>query len=168
GVALTAAWPPVAALIGIVTVAVLVFAAWHVRTIRLGVDVISGLPPTSQSQMAAHAATSGFAPGVLAPADVIVQGRSGRPLPRPALMRLEQELRREPGFAAVVGPTEQPPEAPVRPFLAMDGRAARYVLVSDSDPLGPDGVSGLKHLEDAMPGLLHDAGLGGASARFAG
>jgi putative drug exporter of the RND superfamily len=162
-----AAGRPVAVVIGVVLGGLLILAALQLKTMHLGVDVITGLPSSSESQAAARAATDGFAPGVLAPDEVIVQSRSGA-LPADGLARLESSLRHQPGIAGAVGPVEQPPGAPVQPFLTQDGRAARFVLVADRDPLGPGAVSDLEHLEQRMPGLMDDAGLGGSTVQFAG
>ncbi|MDX6520966.1 MAG: putative drug exporter of the superfamily [Gaiellales bacterium] len=161
-----AARPP-AAVIGLAVVALLVAVGWQLRDIRMGVDVISGLPETSEPQRAARAAEAGFAPGALAPLEVIVQSRSGA-LPVDGLARLEGDLRRRPGFAGAVGPVEQPADVSTRPFLTSDGRAARVVLVSSSDPLGPRADADLARLRHAMPGLLDRSGLGGATVEYAG
>jgi putative drug exporter of the RND superfamily len=162
-----AAGRPLAALIGLACVAVLVFAGLQARTLHLGVDVISGLPSGSKPQMAAHAAEAGFAPGVLAPLEVIVRDR-GAALPAAGIAQLEQELRRQPGFAGVAGPLEQVKGTSVQPFLTGDGRAARYVLVSDTDPLSPAAIRDLSHLQSRMPALAGSAGIGGASVEYAG
>jgi RND superfamily putative drug exporter len=162
-----AAGRPLAALIGLACVAVLVFAGLQARTLHLGVDVISGLPSGSKPQMAAHAAQAGFAPGVLAPLEVIVRDR-GAALPAAGIAQLEQELRRQPGFAGVAGPLEQVKGTSVQPFLTGDGRAARYVLVSDADPLSPAAIRDLSHLQSRMPALAGSAGIGGASVEYAG
>jgi putative drug exporter of the RND superfamily len=162
-----AAGRPLAALIGLACVAVLVFAGLQARTLHLGVDVISGLPSGSKPQMAAHAAEAGFAPGVLAPLEVIVRDR-GAALPAAGIAQLEQELRRQPGFAGVAGPLEQVKGTSVQPFLTGDGRAARYVLVSDADPLSPAAIRDLSHLQSRMPALAGSAGIGGASVEYAG
>jgi putative drug exporter of the RND superfamily len=162
-----AAGRPLAALIGLACVVVLVFAGLQARTLHLGVDVISGLPSGSKPQMAAHAAEAGFAPGVLAPLEVIVRDR-GAALPAAGIAQLEQELRRQPGFAGVAGPLEQVKGTSVQPFLTGDGRAARYVLVSDADPLSPAAIRDLSHLQSRMPALAGSAGIGGASVEYAG
>ena len=163
-----AAGRPLAALIGLACAAVLVVAGMQARTLHLGVDVISGLPSDSRPLMAAHAAEAGFAPGVLAPLEVIVQNRGAAPLPAAGLAQLEQELRRQPGFAGAVGPSEQVRGTSVQPFLTPDGRAARFVLVSDTDPLSPAAIRDLSHLQARMPGLVSSAGIGGASMEYAG
>jgi RND superfamily putative drug exporter len=162
-----AAGRPLAALIGIACVSGLVAAGIQVRDAAMGVDVISGLPSDSESQVAAKAARQGFAPGVLAPVEVIVRGRSG-PLSPTDLVDLEQALRRQPEFAAVAGPTEQPQGTSVRAFVTGDGMAARYVLVSSSDPLGPVAERDLTHLQDSMPELLRSSGLTDAAVEYSG
>lgn len=162
-----AAGRPLAALIGIACVAVLVFAGLQARSLKLGVDVISGLPADSGPRVAARAAAAGFAPGALAPLEVIVRNR-GSALPPAGLAQLEQQLRSQPGYAGAVGPAEQVKGTSVQPFLTRDGRAARFVLVSDTDPLSPAAVRDLAHLQAQMPGLAGSAGLGGASVEYAG
>jgi RND superfamily putative drug exporter len=166
-VAHLAAGRPLAALIGLACVALLAVAGLQSRSLNLGVDVISGLPADSRPQVAARAAEAGFAPGALAPLEVIVQDR-GTPLPTAELGRLEQELRRQPGFAAAVGPSERIDGTSVQPFLTSDRRAARYVLVSETDPLSPAAVRHLAQLQARMPGLTSSAGLGDASVEYAG
>jgi RND superfamily putative drug exporter len=162
-----AAGRPLATLIGVACVGVLVIAGLQARTLHLGVDVISGLPSDSGPRVAARAADAGFAAGALAPLEVIVQDR-GAALPPAGLAQLEQELRRQPGFAGAVGPSEQVSGTSVQPFLTPDGRAARFVLVSDTDPLSPAAVRDLAQLQARMPGLARSAGLGGASVEYAG
>ena len=154
-------------MIGVIGVALLIACGLQLRSMQLGVDVISGLPADGQSRTAAAAAEQGFAPGVLAPLEVIVQQRS-TPLDASALAQLEQRLRAQPGFAAAAGPAEQPSSASLRPFLTGDGRAARIVMVSRHDPLGPAAVDDLKRLQQRMPGLLRSSGLAGADVEYAG
>jgi RND superfamily putative drug exporter len=157
----------VAAVIGLVCVAGLVAAAIQLRGAALGVDVISGLPSSSESQIAAKAARKGFVPGVLAPVEVIVRGRGGV-LDQVGLVKLEQALRGQPGYAAVAGPAEQPTGTSVQAFVTADGAAARYVLVSSSDPLGPAAERDLTHLQAAMPDLLGSSGLSDANVEYSG
>src|SRR5207245_1294306 len=97
----------------------------------------------------------------------IVRGRSG-PLPQSGLIRLEQALRDQPGFSGVAGPAEQPGSSSVRPFVTQDATAARYVLASSSDPLGPVAERNLTHLQDAMPELVRSTGLGNSDVEYSG
>jgi putative drug exporter of the RND superfamily len=162
-----AAGRPLAAVIGMACIAGLVASGLQLRGAALGVDVISGLPSNSESQIAAKAAREGFAPGVLAPLEVIVRGRSGS-LPQSDLVRLEQALRDQRGFSGVAGPAEQPASSSERPFVTQDGSAARYVLVSNSDPLGPVAERHLTHLQDTMPELVRSSGLGDSHVEYSG
>ena len=73
-----AAGRPLATLIGLACVGLLVIAGLQARTLHLGVDVISGLPSDSGPRVAARAADAGFAPGALAPLEVMVQDRRSR------------------------------------------------------------------------------------------
>src|SRR5207245_9273280 len=70
---------------------------------RFGFSVISGLPSYSEAKRAATAAERGFAPGVLAPTEILFRGgdfssRLGE------LATLQRELERTPGVAGVIGP----------------------------------------------------------------
>ena len=67
-----------------------------------------------------------------------------------------------------MGPSERISGTSVQPFLTPDGRAARYVLVSDTDPLSPAAVRDLAQLQARMPELVSSAGLGDASVEYAG
>jgi RND superfamily putative drug exporter len=162
-----AAGRPLAAVIGVVGVVLLVGCGLQLRSMELGVDVISGLPAGGESRAAATAADTGFAPGVLAPLEVIVR-RSSQPLDPVALAALQQRLGAQPGFAGVIGPAQQPAAASRRPFLTQDGHAARVVLVSQHDPLGPTAVSDLDRLQSRMPDLLQASHVDGATAEYAG
>ena len=41
-------------------------------------------------------------------------------------------------------------------------------MIGEHDPLGASGIEDLRRLEDSMPGLLDDAGMGGDHVAFAG
>jgi RND superfamily putative drug exporter len=92
-------------------------------------------------------------------------------LARPALVRLEVLLSRQPGVATIAGPREQPVARTVRGFgaaLARNGNAARYVLVLDRDPESARGADAVRRLDKALPSLLNAAGLTGATYGMAG
>ena len=105
-VAHLAAGRPLAALIGLACVALLAVAGLQVRSLHLGVDVISGLPADSGPQVAARAAEAGLRSRRPGPAGGDRPGSRNGASPA-GLAQLEQELRRQPGFAAAVGPSEQ-------------------------------------------------------------
>jgi RND superfamily putative drug exporter len=161
---------------------VLLTAASGLREPSLGLGFITGLPAGDETRRAAEAAAAGFAPGIIAPTEVIVRG-DGIAARTDELARLEQALKTQPGVAGVAGPQEQvaaagATDAPAdpasddadrpSPALSRDGDAARYLVVLDADPLGSAGIERYNGLRAAMPGLLSQAGLGGAEVLYAG
>jgi RND superfamily putative drug exporter len=180
-----------ALVIAVVCVAVLLTAASGLRETRMGLGFITGLPAGDEARRAAEAAAEGFAPGVIAPTEVIVL-RDGIAAQTAELARLQQELAGQPGVAGVAGPREQAAATAAAgpavggdaagetaggaagetagPTLATSrsGDAARYLVVFDADPLGSAGIERYDQLRAAMPGLLSEAGLGGAQVLYAG
>jgi RND superfamily putative drug exporter len=155
---------PVSILLVLVCGAVLVLAATGLTRTELALRLISGLPPDTQEREAAEAAGRGFAPGVLSPTVLLVEGGASRA----ALVKLEQELGQQPGVAAVLGPREQIPQGPDDLFVDSEGSGARFAIIFEHSPLGSDAIGDLHTLEDRLPSLLRDAGLQGATAGFAG
>lgn len=151
----------------VVGIAVLGVLAAPLSTIRLDVGLISGLPRDSTPQVAAAEASQGFAAGAIAPATVLVRGQD---LDRrgPALVAFEAALRTSPGVVASLGPVQVPPGTP-RGFLVSDsGDAARFVVIFEDEPLGPQAVADIRRLEDRLPAMLRDAGLAEATAAVGG
>ncbi len=148
-------------------VAVLLLAASGLRRTGLGLDFIRGLPSSSPPRQAAAAAAAGFAPGILSPTEVLLQ-KAGIGAQTARLARLEQAIGGRPGVAAVLGPREQQSDPGVAFAISADGNAARYFVVFATDPLGSSGITTLRSLQTAMPGLVRQAGLAGASVGYAG
>ncbi len=153
---------PVALLAAVACTAGLVAIALFARHPQLDSPLINELPP-SPATAAQSAAGQGFAPGIVAPTDIVVTG------PRlaaqgPALARFQHELAAQPGVAEIAGPATLnqlsgvPPTAP-NPLLAKSGSAARFVVVQDSDPLGATAISELSALTGHLPSLARSAGL---------
>jgi RND superfamily putative drug exporter len=160
---------PLAAVVTVVCIAGLVFAANGLRHIGLGVDLMSGLPSSSEAKKASAAAEEGFAPGVLAPTEVILKSRSGDPLPPDGLVQLQQRLAERPGVAGALGPADPAVIGEASSFFVTDdGTAARYVLILQHDPLGSTAIEDYDRLRSEMPQLAADAGLGGATVDYAG
>lgn len=158
---------PVAALVAVLTVGVLLAAATGMRDTELALRLGSGLPSDSEVQQAAAAADQGFAPGVLAPTIVLVEGDGvGEPLER--LVRLQEGIEQVPGVAGVVGPREEPVEAPGDVLVSEDGSAARLVVILDEPPLDSEAIKIAHDLETRLPGLLRQAGLSDARAALTG
>ena len=141
--------------------------AVHADRVRLEVSFVAALPPDSEPAEAARAAAAGFAPGVIAPTEVLLQG-SGVGGKRQQLDDLSRSLGQQPGVAGVLSPSALPDQAVRGALVTQDGDAARLLVVLDHDPLGATAISDVNRLSAAMPGLLHGAGLDGMGFGLAG
>jgi putative drug exporter of the RND superfamily len=156
-----AASKPVALLVAAGCVAGLVLAASGARGLGLGSPLIGEMPASSDVARAGAAAAAGFAPGILAPAEVLVIG-PGAGSQTAAANRLEAALRRQPGVASVVGPSALPASASsANPMVARDGQAIRFALVYDTDPLNATAIGQVRVLTARLPELGSAAGLRG-------
>ncbi|HSB39828.1 MAG TPA: MMPL family transporter [Gaiellaceae bacterium] len=158
---------PVATVLVIVTAAVLVVAALEARSTALGLTLLRGLPSSSEVRSAASAAGQGFAPGIVAPTEILLRG-PGLDRQRAQLERLQAEIEREPGVAGVVGIRDQPAQVHRPLFVNEAGDAARFAVIFGDDPLSTHAIHALRRLEDDLPSLLQRAGLGGARTGVAG
>ena len=140
--------------------------AVHADRLRLEVAFVAALPPDSEPARAAQAASEGFAPGVIAPTEVLLQGEGVAD--REKLGNLTRELAKQPGVAGVLSPSALPDQAVEGALVTEAGDAARLLLVLDHDPLGATAISDVNHLSGAMPGLLQRAGLDGIRYGVAG
>ena len=84
--------------------------------------------------------------------------------------RLEAALRRQPGVASVVGPSAAalPPASSANPMVAKDGRAIRFALVYDTDPLNATAIGQVRVLTARLPALGSAAGLRGVRYQVGG
>jgi RND superfamily putative drug exporter len=155
---------PVSILLVLVCGGLLVLAATGLSRTELALRLISGLSSGTEERQAATEAARGFAPGVLSPTVVLVEGDAQQS----ALVKLEEELGEQKGVAAVLGPREQFPQAPDDLFVDSEGNAARFAVVFEHSPLGSDAIDDLRNLEDRLPELLRNAGLEGARAGITG
>jgi RND superfamily putative drug exporter len=157
---------PIAFGVTLVCLALLALACRGLLEINLGITAIRGLPAGAEERRAALAAGEGFAPGILAPVVVLVEGEAE--LPREGLQRLEAALEEQPGVATAIGPGDE--AGRLVPELVTSDRApaARYLIVLDEDPHGGDAIDDLEALRDRMPELLESAGLSNVRVGFAG
>jgi RND superfamily putative drug exporter len=155
---------PVSILLVLVCGGLLVLAATGLSRTELALRLISGLSSSTEERQAATDAARGFAPGVLSPTVLLVEGEAQQS----ALVKLEEELDEQKGVAAVLGPREQFPRAPDDLFVDSEGHAARFAVVFEHSPLGSDAIDDLRNLEDRLPELLRNAGLEGATAGITG
>ncbi len=133
----------------------------------LGLQLIQGLPSDDPVAVAARAAGRGFAPGVIAPTELLVRA-SGLQRRRAALERLQAALERQPHVAGVLGPADQPSAHRLGGAVASRGGAARYAIILDSDPTESPAIRHLERLEQGLPALLRRSGLGGVSVGWGG
>ncbi|HZO34823.1 MAG TPA: MMPL family transporter [Gaiellaceae bacterium] len=157
---------PASATVAALVAAGLVAAATGLLHAHLGFTIIRGQPSNAEVKVAAENASVGFAPGIVAPTEVLLEGDVGRR--RPALARFERGLRAVPGVADVIGPREQPKRRDLPVFVARNGRAARYAVVLDQEPLGAKAIDVLDRIQTRVPALLHRTGLGGVRVSYAG
>jgi putative drug exporter of the RND superfamily len=136
---------PVSLLLVVAAVAGLALASTGLRKYALGFALVRGLPQDDPVAVAAAQAANGFAPGMIAPTELLLRG-PGLVRQRPALGRLQSELGREPGVAGVLGPADQPMRSRYGLALAPRGDAARYAVILDHDPTEARAIQNLERL----------------------
>jgi RND superfamily putative drug exporter len=166
GIARVGAAKPIALLIVVGCLVAVGFASKSLADIKLGFTSIAGLRANSEPKRAAEAAGQGFARGILAPTELLVEQR-GR-IDLQALARLERAVAEQPGVAAVIGPDDEPARVISNLVVSDRAPAARFLVVFDQDPLGGEAIDYLEDLRDAMPGLLEEAGIPDAEVGFGG
>jgi RND superfamily putative drug exporter len=171
GVARLAVTWPAALLAAVACTAGLLAIASFARHTQLDSPLVNELPASS-AKAAQSAAAKGFAPGIVAPTDILVTG-PGVSAQTQALTRFQHELATQPGVAEIAGPAtlnELPgvARAAPNPLLAKSGNAARFIVVQDSDPLGATAISELRALTDRLPSLARSAGLARVSLEVGG
>jgi RND superfamily putative drug exporter len=129
--------------------------------------LIRGLPESSSVRQAESAAAEGFAPGILAPTEILIE-QDGLAAKREALIRLEELVAREDGVAGVVGPREEPDDVATDAVVSGSGSAARIAVILDEEPLGAAAIDRLRELDERLPALADQAGLAGARISLAG
>lgn len=159
---------PVALLLALVVFAALAAAATGLRNgLPLGLQLVEGLPSNNPVAVSARAAGQGFAPGVIAPTELLLQD-PGIQNQRAALARLQATLERQPHVAGVAGPRDQPTGRSFGGAFAPRGGAARFVIIFDSDPTEAPAIAHLEQLQRTLPTLLGRVGLGGATVGWGG
>lgn len=158
---------PVAAVLVAISVAGLGVLSLPLTDLRLGVSFVPSLPTGAEARTAAAEASAGFAPGILSPTMLLVQGEgvAGR---RQELARLGDSLAREPGVAGVIGPGDLPPRFERRVLSSASGNAARFLVVLDDDPLGASAIATVEDLAAVTPELGSRAGLQGVEYGLGG
>jgi RND superfamily putative drug exporter len=158
---------PVAALVVLITLGALAVAASGLRETNLGLTLVRGLPEDAEPHVAERNAGQGFAAGVVAPTEIIVEGPDVASN-REGLVRLEERIASAEGVAMIVGPREAPDDVSEGVVFSEDGNAARYAVVFDAPAVGGDAIDDFELLRESMPRLLADSGLEGSEASLAG
>lgn len=157
---------PVAATIVALCVVVLGVACYGLVDLRLAFTEITGLPSDTEQRRAYDELGEGFAPGILAPTTILVEG--GGALDEEALDRFRESVAGEPGVAGVIGPGNALAEAQEELFVGEDGQAARYLVVLDTDPTGGEALDDLEALRGRAAELAGRSGLDGVEVSFSG
>ena len=157
---------PVAFVVMLICLGVLALAARGLAEVNLGITAIRGLPGESEERRAAVAAGEGFAPGVLAPLTVLVEG--DEELPREGLERLENSLAEQEGVAGVIGPGDEVARRIPELVTSERAPAVRYLVMLAEDPHGGEAIDDFEALKDRVPDLADQAGLSNVEIGFAG
>ena len=109
-------------------------AASGLAQTRLALAPVRGLDSDAGPRRAYDEAARGFAPGIVAPTELVVEA-PGIGANDGALARLRQGLARQPGVAGVVGPGRLPRIGAIESqFISRSGNAVRYFVVLEEDP----------------------------------
>ena len=138
-----------------------------VAWLEVGNPLIRGLPDDAGARVAYEQLAQGFAPGVVAPTTLIVEGPAITRR-RDELAALQAVLSAQPGIAGVVGPATSPAERELGAVLSRNGDAARFVLIPATDPVGATAIRRLANLEVRIGDLAEAVGLDAARTSFAG
>jgi putative drug exporter of the RND superfamily len=158
---------PIALLVVLALSIGLLALATPLRGMQLGFGLVEAHGPRAEVRQASEAAGRGFVPGIVSPTVLVLEGR-GVGEQEEELRRLSDELVRQPGVAAALGPGDAPFELPPGVFVSEDGDAARLVLVLAHEPLGADAIETLSEIRDGLPDLLDAVGLDVQYAGFGG
>ena len=158
---------PAAVGIALVAGIALAFACKGLLDTNLGITQIQGLPESSEQRRAQDAAALGFAPGILSPTILLVEGvDQGTDLP--GLVQLQASLEDEVGIATAIGPASEAARDIPGLVLAENETAARYLLILEDEPQGGPATDTIERLRERLPELTEEAGLSRVKVRLAG
>lgn len=153
-----ATYRPVAAVIVLVLATALLVAGRPVLDMQLGFGLVDAHERDAETRAAADAAGEGFAPGIVSPTVILLEGE-GLGERREELDRLAEGLAQREGISDVIGPADLPEELPAGVFVSEDGNAVRLVVVLGDHPLNADAIVTLQALREDAPQLLREAGV---------
>jgi RND superfamily putative drug exporter len=156
------------AIVATFCLALLLAAASGLRKLELGNPIISGLPNSTDARQGYEVASENLGPGVVGPTMLMLE-KPGIGEKQQQLASLQLALGEQDGVAEVIGPVLEPQgEHPYGILVSGNGDAARYVLILSADPDGARGTRILGELEDGLPSMLEESGLGSAQVGMTG
>ena len=136
------------------------------RSIDFSVSFVGSLPANSEPRRASDAAAAAFMPGIVAPAEILVE-QPGVDRRAAEFARLQRLIAEQPGIAAGLGPTQA--TGSTRRFVVSRRGAVRYLVLMRDEPTGSRAIAAFGNLEDRTPRLLRAAGLpSGARVSYVG
>lgn len=150
----------------VLAVAGLVWLCLPLGRFSVGINLLGDLSSTSGPARAAQVAGKAFAPGVIAPTEVILTGSGARQSSK--LTHLQNLMAKEPDVAGVVGPGNEVPGTPLGIFVSTTRKAARYLVVFKNEPFVSAAISDYDKLKSSMPEMLHKSGLSSVKTHYTG
>ena len=135
--------------------------------LEVGNRTITGLPAGAEAAEAYEQASKGFAPGILSPTMILIEGE-GIAERRESLVRLQRDIASRRHVATVLGPRQVRSPVDFGALYARSGDAARLLVILDADPFGNRAIRTVTRLSDDLPGLLAGARLTDAGGSIAG
>ncbi|RMB61468.1 MMPL family transporter [Tessaracoccus antarcticus] len=125
---------------------------------RLDLSFTSSLPADDEVAQGAALLQRTTLRGATAPTEVLVE-QDNILNQREQLARLQALISTMPGVTHVVGPVDNPLQGPRGLVLSRNGRAARFIVVLDSDPLADQAIRHADGLQERLPAMAAQAGL---------
>ncbi len=125
---------------------------------RLDLSFTSSLPADDEVAQGAALLQRTELRGATAPTEILVE-QDNILEHRDQLTTLQALISRMPGVNHVVGPVDNPLQGPRGVVLSRNGRAARFIVVLDSDPLADQAIRHADGLQERLPALAAQAGL---------
>ena len=125
---------------------------------RLDLSFTSSLPADDEVAQGAALLERTALRGATAPTEVLVE-QDNIQNRREELATLQALIATMPGVNHVVGPVDNPLQGPRGVVLSRNGRAARYIVVLDSDPLADQAIRHADNLQERLSALATQAGL---------
>lgn len=147
-----------AAVAVIVLVAVFGLLSLPLAAARLDLSFTSSLPADDEVAQGAALLKQTALRGATAPTEILVE-QDDILEHRDQLATLQALISRMPGVTHVVGPADNPLQEPRGLVMSRNRRAARFIVVLDSDPLADQAIRHANGLQAQLPALAAQAGL---------